>query len=334
MRALRLTVGLTQAELAAQAQVSRALVASLERGLHMPAADAAIRLAHALGSSVERLFAPQAADGALAVLGGGLPDGALVRASRVEDALVARVIDPASALTSTGAPADGMLVDGELQLFSGAAARGAVIAGCDPLLGVAEGLLERAGAARIVGVPATSGQALAALDAGRCHGALVHGPRGSLALPPGLRRWHLARWRSGVASHPVLARPSLETLLGDEVALIERDAGAACQQALERASRRVDITRPSTLRIAAGHLDAARAALAYRGAAVAIEPVAVAMGLDFSELELHDVQLWVPDRWTDSPGVRALLDLLTSSGFHDRAGVLPAYDLSDTGAAL
>ena len=66
---------------------------------------------------------------------------------------------------------------------------------------------------------------------------------------------------------------------------------------------------------------------------MAIEPVAVAMGLDFTALETHDVQLWVPDRWTALPGIRALLDLLTSARFGDRAGALPAYDLTDTGAA-
>jgi hypothetical protein len=77
-----------------------------------------------------------------------------------------------------------------------------VIAGCDPVLGVAEGLLERTAGSRIVGVAATSGQALAALAAGRCHGVLVHGPARLLAPPRGIRRWHLTRWRSGLATHP------------------------------------------------------------------------------------------------------------------------------------
>ncbi|MEZ0294170.1 MAG: helix-turn-helix transcriptional regulator, partial [Solirubrobacteraceae bacterium] len=56
VRAARVAAGLTQEELARRAAVSRALVGAVERGRHMPAADAAIRLAAALGSSVERLF--------------------------------------------------------------------------------------------------------------------------------------------------------------------------------------------------------------------------------------------------------------------------------------
>jgi hypothetical protein len=205
-----------------------------------------------------------------------------------------------------------------------------VVAGCDPVLGVAEGLLERAGAARIVGVPATSGQALGALGTGRCHAALVHGP--ALEPPAGLRRWHLARWRSGFATHPRLAQPSLEALLAGDVLMVHREGTAACQQAVERAARRLGAPRPEPRRVAAGHVDAARTALEHNGAAVAIEPVAVTMGLDFTELEVHDVELWVPERWSALPGIRALTDLLDTAPFRDRAGALPAYDLTDAGA--
>ncbi len=335
LREQRLAAGWTQGELADRAAVSRALVGALERGRHVPAADAAIRLARALGTTVERLFdpgsgAPDAA--AVAVLGGNLPEGALVRAAWVHEALVVGVVDPVSALTSRGAAADGVVVGGRVRLFAGAAVQGAVIAGCDPVLQIAEGLLERAGASRIVGVPATSGQALEALQTRRCHGIMVHGPARLLDPPAGVRRWHVTRWRSGLATHPALSRPSLEALLSGEVDLTHRDRSAACQQALERARRRIGAPRRTPRRVASGHLEAARAALANRGGAVAIEPVALAMGLDFTALEAHDVELWVPDVWLGLPGIGALLDLMGTTGFRDRAGALPAYDLTDTGA--
>lgn len=337
VRARRLAVGLTQDGLAARAQVSRALVGALERGRHMPATDAAIRLAHALDTTVERLF-DDARSGpelhAVAVLGGHLPDGALVRTARVEDAIVARVVDSASALSSTGASADGVMLDGRLRLFTGAAPAGAVIAGCDPVLGIAEGLLERAGRERIVAVPATTGQALDALDAGRCHAVLVHGPAGSLGGRDGVQRWHVARWRSGIATHTQLLRPGLQSLLTGEVPmLVQRDRSAACQQAVERAARRLGAPRVKARRTAVGHLDAARAAVEHRAAAVTIEPFAIALGLDFCDLEVHDVELWVPDAWTGLPGICALLDLLNAASFRDRAGALPAYDLTDIGVA-
>jgi len=336
VRERRLAMGLTQDRLAARARVSRALVGALERGRHMPATDAAIRLARALDTTVERLFddaRPSPAHNAISVLGGHLPEGALVRTARVEDAIVARVVDSASALSSTGAAADGVMRDDRLRLFTGAAPSGAVIAGCDPVLGIAEGLLERAGQARIVAVPATSGQALEALDRGRCHAVLVHGPAGSLRGRDGLQRWHVARWRAGIATHTQLSRPSLRSLLAGEVPLlVQRDRTAACQQAVERAARRLGARRVKARRTAGGHLDAARAAVEHHAAAVTIEPFAIALGLDFCELETHEVELWVPDAWADLPGIRALLDLLSSASFRDRAAALPAYDLTDTGA--
>ena len=335
LREQRLATGWTQGELADRADVSRALVGALEHGRHMPAADAAIRLARALGTTVERLFDPAAAHpdrAAITVSGGRPPEGALVRAAWVDDVLVTGVLDPISALGTVGASADGVVRGGCLRLFAGAAAQGAVIAGCDPVLGIAEGLLERRGASRIVGVAATSGQAIEALEAGRCHGVLAHGPARLLAPPAGVRRWHLARWRSGLATHPALSRPSLQALLSGDIDVVQRDRSAACQQAVERAARRLGAARPKPRRVAGGHLDAARAALERHGGAVAIEPVALAMGLDFTELELHDVELWVPDRLVALPGIQALLDLMSTARFRDRAGALPAYDLTDTGA--
>lgn len=333
IRERRLALGLTQAQLADRAGVSRALVGSLEAGRHTPAVDSAVRLAGALSTTVERLFAPggHASGRTATVLGGALPDGALVRAARVDETTVVGVLDPTSALGRAGASADGVAVDGCVRYFAGAGPQGALIAGCDPLLEVAEGLLERAGAARVVGVPATSGTALAALRADRCHGALVHGPARRLSPPSGIRRWHLARWRTGVASHPRLSRPSLETLLGGDVPLTGRDRSAASQQAVDRAARRLGVARPRPQRTAADHLAAARSALEHGGAAVAIEPVALAAGLDFAELELHDSELWVPARRASHPGVQALIDLLGTAAFRDRAGALPAYDLADTG---
>jgi molybdate-binding protein len=84
------------------------------------------------------------------------------------------------------------------------------------------------------------------------------------------------------------------------------------------------VPRPAARQVAGSHLDAARAAVEHRGGAVAIEPVALAMGLDFTELEVHDVELWVPERWVALPGIQALLDLLPTAGFRDRARCLPA----------
>ena len=102
-----------------------------------------------------------------------------------------------SGLAARGA----VLRDGGPVPLPGADLDGFVIVGCDPALGLAAAMLPDSGPRRVV---ALSGSTVAALDAmadGRAHGALVHGSAGTLpALPPGVMRLHLARWRVGVAS--------------------------------------------------------------------------------------------------------------------------------------
>ena len=61
MRERRTQAGLTQAELAERAGVSRQLVAAVEAGRNVPAVDAALRLAGALGTTADELFADSSA---------------------------------------------------------------------------------------------------------------------------------------------------------------------------------------------------------------------------------------------------------------------------------
>ncbi|MDE3131489.1 MAG: helix-turn-helix transcriptional regulator, partial [Acidobacteriota bacterium] len=56
----RVQLGLTQAELATRAGVSRQLVAAVEAGVNAPSVDSALRLAQTLGCPVEDLFASAA----------------------------------------------------------------------------------------------------------------------------------------------------------------------------------------------------------------------------------------------------------------------------------
>ena len=325
VRAARVERALTQAQLAREAGVSRALVAAVEQGRHVPAADAAVRIARALGTTVEALFAPEPPRAsAVAVLGDALADGSAVRAGRVGDSVVATPLDAGAALWA--AP-DGVVENGGVRLFSAAAPAGLVVAGCDPALGVAAALL---GPDRLVAVPATSGQALDALDARRCHAALVHGPR--LDPPDGVARWRFARWRAGVAYDPSLGSPSLECLLGD-VTLVRRPGTAASQQAVDRAARRLGLRGRAHGPVAVSHVDAARRARWDRCAAVTIEPVAAHVGLGFHDLEEHRVELWVAERWREHPGLGALVDLLGRPAFRDRLAPMPGYDLAESGAA-
>ncbi len=334
LRDARERLGLTQAELAERAGVSRQLVGGVEAGRHTPAVDAALRLARALGLSVEELFGPSDPP-ALAVLGEPLAEGRPVMAGRVGDRLVAAPLASLALGDAAWAAPDGVVEGGAVRLLPGSQATGLVVVGCDPVLGICDALLNRGGTRRMLAVPGSSGAAAAAMAAGRAHAALVHGPRGSLPAPPvPVRRLHLARWRVGIGLGDGGRSASLEGVLAGAVPLVQREESAASQQALLRSAAAAGVTPPPAGATAGGHIEAARRAAVAGGAGVTFEPAAHRHGLDFLPLEVHDVEIWIDARWLDHPGARALGDLLASAEFTGRVELVGGYDLRDCGAVV
>lgn len=334
IRAARERAGLTQADLAARAGVTRQLLGAVESGRHAPAVGAALRLAGALGASVEELFAPD--PGAVAaVLDRPLAEGAPVRVGRVGDRLVAAPLADLMAGEGGWAAADGVVRGAAIELLPGADDGALVAVGCDPVLGTIEALLDRGGLRRLVAVRGTTGTALGALAGGRAHAALVHGPEDALPEPPApVRRLHLARWRVGVAVAAGARAGSLDAVLAGAVPLVRREASASSQQALERAARASGTPALPDGPVADGHIDAARRAAFGGCAAVTFEPAARAAGLRFLPLETHRVELWIDARWADHPGARALGDLIGSAAFRRRAALMDGYELEGAGALL
>ncbi len=334
LRQAREQAGLTQAELAERAGVSRQLVGGVEAGRHVPSVDAAIGLARALGVSVEDLFAPPEG-AAAAVLGGPLAEGEAVLAGRVGERLVAVPLGSLALGDAAWAAPDGVIEGGAVRLLPGAQAAGLVVVGCDPVLGICDALLNRGGARRMVAVPGSSGAGIDALAAGRAHAAVVHGPEGRLPAPPvAARRLHLARWRVGIGLGEGGRASSLEDVLAGAVPLVQREESAASQQALLRSAARAGIAPPPPAARAGGHIEAARRAALTGGAGVTFEPAAHRHGLGFLPLEVHDVEIWIDARWVDHPGARALGDLLVAPEFRRRVDLVGGYDLRDCGAVL
>ncbi len=334
LRQRRVACGLTQAELATRAGVTRQLVAAVEAGRNTPAVDAAIALAGALATTVEELFSRQTPETA-AALGGRLRDGALLRLGRVAGRLVAAELDDHGISGAGWAKADGVLQGGELRHFPGATPAGTVLAGCDPAIGVAEAMLEGLGPSSLLAISAPTGTALRALGDGGVHAAIVHGRPHHLPTPPvPVVRWHLARWQVGLAYPKRLRGYSLEALLGSEIPLARRDPAAASQQALERARAAAGLRPTPPGPYARGHLDAARIAAILGGAAITTEGAARAFDLLFTALEDHVVEVWTAGRWIDHPGVGALAELLTTAAFTDRVSHFGGYDLTRCGARI
>jgi DNA-binding XRE family transcriptional regulator len=325
LRRYRLELGLTQAQLAARAGVSRQLVAAVEAGRNTPAVDAALALSQTLGTTVEELFGSNRLELVVGALGDQLPDGVPLRVGRVGDQLVAAELADHGVAGAGWAAPDGVLSAGTLRLFGGAAPAGVVVAGCDPALGVAEAMLAGRGRRSLLAISTSTGRALKALRAGTVHAAVVHDRRGRLPKPPvAVARWRLASWQVGVGVPPSVGRASLESVLAGRV--VQRERAASSQKAFERAGgRRGD--GPTAL----GHIDAARTGALLGFGAVTTEGAAHAFGLNFLPLEEHAVEVWVAERWLGHAGIDAFAELLRRSAFTDRVASFGGYDLAGCG---
>jgi transcriptional regulator with XRE-family HTH domain len=330
VRALRQARGLTQAQLAELAQVSRQLVGAVEADRHLPRVDAAARLAAALSTTVEELLA---ADTRAPVGVIEEPtEGALVRLARVGDRLVCV---PAGGSGEGWAASDAQVRDGAVEIFDGERPA-AVVAGCDPVISLAGWLLEAGSGSRVIPVATSSAAAVRALAAGRTHAAMVHGPAGTLPTPPvRARRWHVARWQVGLAAPPDLSPGWVDDALAGRIEVVHREDGAGSQAAFERARAAV-AAAPAPIRgpRVGGHAEAARRAVTDRMVAVTIEPAALASGLAFHPLETHTSELWVAVDHADNPLLQAFLHELVGRRVHRRLAAIGGYDLAGNGTEV
>jgi transcriptional regulator with XRE-family HTH domain/molybdate-binding protein len=330
IRNLRLERGLTQLELAQLAQVSRQLVGAVEADRHLPRVDAAVRLAAALSTSVEKLLALDMRD-AIGVVEDP-EEGTLVRIGRVGDRLVSV---PVAGSGEGWASADAQVRDGVVQLFD-VERPALIVAGCDPIIGLASRLLETTSGSRVVPVATSSATAVAVLAAGRSHAVTLHGPDTVGAEPPvAVRRWHIARWRVGLAAPTDLGAGWVDDALAGRIPVVHREAGAGSQAAFERA--RIPDPGADTPIIGprvGGHAEAAWRAATDRMVAVTIEPAALANGLAFHPLEVHASELRVTSEHTDNALLHAFMNEVTSERVHRRLAAIGGYDLTNNGMEI
>ena len=324
LRTFRLEAGLTQGELATRAGVSRQLVGAVEAGRHLPRVDAGLALAEVLGVDVRQLFGTD--DSAFDVVSGLMPqEGSVVRLGRVGDRIVT---SPARIGGDGWEAADAVAEDGRVVPF-GDLNSGAVVAGCEPGLETLEHLL-RQGGSGAMSVATSSGAALNALVAGRVHAAVVHGPIGvlpSVPSAPAVVRFRLTGWRVGLAIPPDIGSSWWQRVVDGELAVVQRESGAAVQRTFEEAVGGSSTGGPRV----GGHVMAARYGTASGLPALTIEPAALGVGAEFYPLDRHEAQLWVGEEWTTDRGVEQLINLISSSRFRRRLETVGGYDLDGIG---
>jgi DNA-binding XRE family transcriptional regulator/molybdate-binding protein len=327
LRGFRLEAGLTQGELATRAGVSRQLVGAVEAGRHLPRVDAGLALAAALGVDVGRLFG---SDGVASDVVSGLKpeDGSVVRLGWVGD----RIVTAPARIGGDGWEAADAVAEGGRMAPFGDLNPGAVVAGCEPGLETLEHLLRQGGSGAL-SVATSSGAALDALVAGRAHAAVVHGPLGKLpSVPsaPAVVRVRLTGWQVGLAIPPDIGSSWWQQVLDGELAVVQRESGAAVQRTFEEAVGGSTTSGPRV----GGHVVAARHGAAAGMPALTVEPAALAVGAEFHPLDRHEVELWVGEEWTADRGVEQLIDLISSSRFRRRLETVGGYDLDRIGSRV
>jgi len=329
----------------------------------VPSTLLALRLARALGTTVEALFDAVPPAGFPVLVAPSLPGGGRSAGHGVQRAVVATVRGTLVAHWVQGVattPADGTLELGDpIGHSSGFTALfhpfrddapgtdRALVAGCAPTLDL---LARRAGGrfgdAKASWITATSGRSLDLLADGLVHVAGFHRPDpGSgessasivAARFPGQRMLlaHLTRWRQGfvVPEGNPLGIRSASDLGRAGLRFAQREEGAEAHRLTRRlleeeGSADLRLSGP----VADGHEDVAR--LVRYGAAdvgVAIESVALAQNLMFIPIVEERFDLVVPHDLADFGPVRRLLETLDSAAYRAELRCFPGYDVGSSG---
>jgi len=366
VRAARVERGLSQAQLAEAAGLTRQAIYSIESSHYLPNVAVALRLAHSLGQRVEDLFRLDAAGAVVDadLLGGRDKLSATPRAKvwSVGDRTFALPVASLGASLTYSTPADGLIIGPatgagrarrvRVQLLQDprVVTRQVVVAGCDPAIQlVAERLRQHREPASLLGWPMGSTAALEALKRGEVHVAGLHvvDPRSGESNLPFVRR-HLrdrdvtlvtfASWEAGLlvrAGNPKAIRGPAD-LARKDVRLVNREDGAGARLLLDQRLSAEGI-EPSRVRgyaeTVASHFEVGRRVAEGRAdVGVGVESIARLLGLGFVPLQTERFDLVIPSRFfTGHPGVARLLEALVSREVRAEIEALGGYSTRETG---
>lgn len=354
VRSVREAAGMTQGALAGAAGVTRQALSAIEAGRAVPSTLIALRLARALGRSVEDLFGLEESWSATSTPGATLGAGDRVALSLVRGRWMAHPLcagQPLAQHTAADAlvtQALGSTVTVRPLRDRATMERTLVVVGCAPALGIlASRLQDAASAPPVRWIHAASERALGALAAGAAHVAGAHlldeatgvfnSPQASSALAgrPGLLA-HLARWEQGLvvaAGNPQGLRTAAD-LCRPHLRFAHREPGSGARALLGRllAVQGLPVEALPPGPTVAGHLDVAQAvALGAADAGIATRGAALAHRLGFVPLAEERFDLVVPAALEDDPRIGRLLDALSSRAFREELDSLGGYDTTDTG---
>jgi len=363
LSAIRRARGMSAAELAERAEVSRQTIYAIESGAYVPNTAVALRLACVLEVSVEEIFrlpanpVPQGSKMTSQLLSAsparaGIP----VRICRVGNHQVAV---PAAAAPYFLQDADGVLTQvrhgsvSELLTPVDATARRerVVVAGCDPAIGILAAQMAREGGAELVAAGASSRLALRWLKEGKVHVAGTHlrDPESGEFNLPFLRREFagedlavvtFAHWEEGFVTAPLNPHSirTVEDLRKRGIRIVNREPGSGSRALLDRLLRDSHVSPKKIAgyqHLAAGHLAAAYSVLIGEAdCCIATHSAALAFGLGFVPLQRERFDFVLRREILQLPAVRVLLDTLQRASLRRRLEMWAGCETQNTGARL
>jgi putative molybdopterin biosynthesis protein len=335
VRELRVKLGLTQADLATRAGVSRPSITAIEQGRIAPSVTTAVSIARALQSTVEAAFA---ANSERSPQWAWKPPQPTWRAWHAEIGDVPWLI-PVEGTAVAAAVHDIVAGGASDQPFDWRIARTTlVIASCDPAATQMAAEYRALTGNRIVIVRRSSGQALELLRQGKVHVAgmhlATHGRRGGNAeiakrlLGSGFEFIRAASWKAGIATTDRLEAASVKQLTGKSIRWVGREAGSGARQCLDEVLGAGRIYR-HVARDHGGVVEAIRSGWADAGPC--IELTSAEAGLSFKSVRTEDYDLVFPESLNSDPRIQGLIQLLESDRYKRLVNDLPGYSSEGTG---
>ena len=332
VRSCRTKLGLTQAQLAERAGISRTAVTAIEGERLVPSVAAALALAEAMGTTVEDLFG-QTASQAQREVWAWPPASGASRAWRAE--IDGRIVNyPASSVPMMTPLPDRLATASKTSL----ADETLVLASCDPAAGILASQYLAATGLRMIVLPRSSRQALEMLRDGLVHLAGLHlstndEPRRNADLVQTLlgndyQLVRVARWQEGIAVAPSAGVRSVRAAVSKSFRWVGREPGSGARHCQDRLLG----GRPAPRRLARNHwsvVDAVQSG--WVDAGICVQLVSEEAGLNFLPVQEEAYDVCFPNRLASDRRVTSFLSVIRSMTYRNLIGELPGYDAKETG---
>lgn len=332
VRERRTALGLTQAELAARAGISRTAVTAIEGNRLIPSVAAALALAEVLQTTVEALFGPNG-QGVKQELWAWQPPASHPRY------WLAEVFGQTFRYPATSSPMFTPLPDRAGAAFQAVSPQETlVLASCDPAAGLIASYFSQVTGMRLLVLPSSSRQAVEMMRQGLVHLSGLHlsttdAPERNAeivrkTLGTGYQMMRLARWQEGIASAPAVKLRSLRAAYLAKLAWIGREEGSGARECLDQLLEYRYCPRWT----ARNHRGVADAVLAgWADAGVCVQLVSAEAGLNFLSVREEAYDVCFPEALLDDRRFKALVRIVRSTTYRKLIEELPGYDASETG---